>query len=66
MDNGIVGRRRLLQWIALGSLAVPAIALAGCASGGGTRPPNFRTGGGNRGGEKGGRGGGGFGGGGNR
>jgi hypothetical protein len=65
MDNGIVDRRRLLQWFALGSLAVPAVALAGCTSGGGTRPPNFRTGGGNRGGEKGG-GGGGIGGGGNR
>ena len=54
MDNGIVDRRRLLQWIALGSLSVPAGTLAGCVSGGGTRPPNFRTGGGNRGGEKGG------------
>jgi hypothetical protein len=62
MDKGIVDRRRLLQWIALGSLAVPAAALAGCASGGGTRPPDFRTGGGNRGGEKGGGGGGGPGG----
>jgi hypothetical protein len=54
MDKGIVDRRRLLHWLALGSLAAPAVALAGCASGGGTRPPNFRTGGGNRGGEKGG------------
>ena len=66
MDNGIVDRRRLLQWIALGSLSVPAIALAGCASGGGTRSPDFRTGGGNRGGEKGGGGGGGLGGAGSR
>lgn len=54
MDKEILERRRLLQWIALGALAVPAVALAGCASGGGSRPPNFRTGGGNRGGEKGG------------
>jgi hypothetical protein len=53
MDQEIVERRRLLRWIALGSLAVPAVALAGCASGG-ARQPNFRTGGGNRGGEKGG------------
>jgi hypothetical protein len=52
MDKGIVDRRRLLNWLALGSLAVPAMTLAACASGGGTRPPNFRTGGGNRGGEK--------------
>ena len=51
MDKGIVNRRRLLQWIALGSVAVPAIALAGCTQGGGGRPPR-RTGGGNRGGEK--------------
>jgi hypothetical protein len=61
MDNGIVDRRRLLQWFALGSLAVPAIALAGCAQGVTARPPR-RGGGGNRGGEKGGTGGGGFGG----
>jgi hypothetical protein len=54
MDKKIVDRRRLLQWMALGSLTGPAIAIAGCTSGGGTRPPNFRTGGGNRGGEKGG------------
>ncbi len=38
MDKGIVDRRRLLQWIALGSVAVPAIALAGCAQGGGGTP----------------------------
>ena len=59
MDNGIVDRRRLLHWFALGSLAVPVAVLAGCVSGGSTRPPNFRTGGGNRGGEKGGGNGGG-------
>ena len=59
MDHGIVDRRRLLQWIALGSLSLPAVTLAGCASAGGSaRPPNFRTGGGNRGGERGNGGGG--------
>ena len=61
MHNGIVDRRRLLQWLALGSLAVPTAALAGCAQGRAGRPPR-RGGGGNRGGEKGGTGGGGFGG----
>jgi hypothetical protein len=47
MDNRILERRRLLQLLALGSLAVPAVALAGCAAGSGrrTRPPQF--GGGN-------------------
>lgn len=65
MDNGIVDRRRLMQWIALGSLAAPAVALAGCASGG-ARPPRNRSGGGNRGGEKGGGGNGGPGGAGSR
>jgi hypothetical protein len=47
MDNRILERRRLLQLFVLGSLAVPAVALAGCASGSGrrTRPPQF--GGGN-------------------
>jgi hypothetical protein len=54
MDKGIVDRRRLLQWIALGSVAVPAIALAGCVQGGVARPPRRMSGGGNRGGEKGG------------
>jgi hypothetical protein len=52
MDQKFVERRRLLQWFALGSLAAPVAALAGCAARGGTRPPDFRTGGGNRGGEK--------------
>lgn len=66
MDRPISERRRVLTLLAFAALAVPAVALAGCASGGGTRPPNFRTGGGNRGGEKGGGSGGGFGGGGNR
>jgi hypothetical protein len=46
METRILERRRLLRLIALGSLAVPAMALAGCATGGGrTRPPRF--GGGN-------------------
>ena len=47
MDKVISERRRLLRFLALGSLAVPAIALAGCASGSGRRqrPPQF--GGGN-------------------
>ena len=58
MDRPISERRRLLALLSFAALAVPAMALAGCASGGGARPPNFRTGGGNRGGEKGGGGGG--------
>ena len=47
MDNRILERRRLLQLFVLGSLAVPAAALAGCATGSGrpTRPRHF--GGGN-------------------
>jgi hypothetical protein len=47
MGNRILERRRLLQLFMLGSLAVSAVALAGCASGSGrrTRPPQF--GGGN-------------------
>ena len=47
MDKVISERRRLLRFLALGSIAVPAIALAGCASGSGRRqrPPQF--GGGN-------------------
>jgi hypothetical protein len=61
MDRPMFERRRLLTLLTFAALAVPAVALAGCASGG-TRPPDFRTGGGNRGGEKGGGGGGGFGG----
>lgn len=65
MDRPISERRRILTLLTFAALVVPAVVLAGCATGGGTRPPNFRTGGGNRGGEKGGRGGG-FGGGGNR
>ncbi len=52
MDNRALERRRLLQLVVLGSLAAPAIALAGCATGGGrTRPPRF--GGGNSGGKSG-------------
>jgi hypothetical protein len=43
MDNHILERRRLLQLFMLGSLAAPAVALAGCATGSGrrTRPPQF-------------------------
>jgi hypothetical protein len=54
MDNQILERRRLLQMITLGSLAAPAVALAGCAGDPGSGPPQrrlFRKGGGNRGGE---------------
>jgi hypothetical protein len=57
MDNQILERRRLLQMITLGSIAAPAVALAGCASDPGSDTPQrrlFRQGGGNRGGEKGG------------
>jgi hypothetical protein len=47
MDKRILDRRRMLQLFMLGSLAVPAGALAGCATGSGrrARPPRF--GGGN-------------------
>ena len=48
MDSRILERRRVLRLFLLGSLTVPAVALAGCASGSGrrtTRPPQF--GGGN-------------------
>ena len=47
MDADILERRHLLRLLALGSLAAPAIVLAGCAGGSGrrTRPPRF--GGGN-------------------
>ena len=47
MDKDILERRRMLRLFALGAIAVPAITLAGCASGSGrrTRPPQF--GGGN-------------------
>lgn len=62
MDRPMSERRRILTLLTFAALAVPAAALAGCASGGGTRPPDFRTGGGNRGGEKGGGSGGGPGG----
>ncbi len=51
MENRILERRRLLQFLALSSVAVPALAIAGCATGGGRRqrPPQF---GGSGGGEK--------------
>ena len=47
MDSRILERRRLLRLLIFGSLAAPAVALAGCASGSGrrTHPPQF--GGGN-------------------
>lgn len=47
MDKRILERRRLLRLFMLGSLAVPAVVLAGCAAGSGRRaqPPQF--GGGN-------------------
>lgn len=48
MDAPILERRRLLRFLALGSVAVPAMIVAGCANGSGgrrTRPPQF--GGGN-------------------
>jgi hypothetical protein len=47
MENRILARRRLLRFLALGSIAMPAIAIAGCATEGGRRqrPPYF--GGGN-------------------
>ena len=52
MDRPMSERRRLLTLLTFAALAVPAVALAGCASGG-TQPPRSRSGGGNRGGEKG-------------
>ena len=53
MDKDILERRRLLQLLALGSVAVPTMAVAGCATGAGKgqRPPQF--GGGNSGGKSG-------------
>jgi hypothetical protein len=65
MNEQIVERRRLLQLFTLGSLALPAVVLAGCASGSAPTQPR-RYGGGNRGGEKSGGGNGGTAGGGNR
>lgn len=59
MNEQIVERRRLLQVLMLGSMALPAIALAGCAAEGGRQSrPSRRYGGGNNGGEKSGGGGG--------
>ena len=51
MDSRIFERRRLLQLLALGSLALPAAALAGCAQGSGrpSHPPRFYGGGSNSG-----------------
>ena len=48
MQSRILERRRLLRFLALGSVAVPAMIVAGCASGSGgrrKRPP--QSGGGN-------------------
>jgi len=61
MDQQPPARRRLLQLLVLGSIALPAVALAGCAQKPGASAPRpMRYGGGNRGGEK--SGGGGYGG----
>jgi hypothetical protein len=62
MDSRILERRRLLQLFILGSLAVPAVALAGCATGSGrrTRPPHFGGGSNDKSGNNGGSGGGGY------
>jgi hypothetical protein len=60
MNQQVIERRRLLRLFMLGSIAVPAVALAGCAQGTSGRParPPRRYGGGNNGGEKSGGGGG--------
>jgi hypothetical protein len=63
MTSRIFERRRLLQGLALAPLAMSSATLAACARGAGAqRPPNFRSGGGNRhddkGGSRGNRGGG--------
>jgi hypothetical protein len=59
MDQQPPARRRLLQLVMLGSIALPAIALAGCAQGtSSSTRPRRRGGGGNNGGEKSGGGGG--------
>jgi len=59
MDQPKFERRNLLQFLALGSLALPAAALAGCAQGSApTRPPRRMYGGGSNAGEKSGGGGG--------
>jgi len=50
MDRPMSERRRILILLTFAALAVPAVAVAGCASD--TRPPRSRSGGGNRGGEK--------------
>jgi hypothetical protein len=63
MDQPIPARRRLLQLFILGSIAVPAAALVGCAQSGSPTRPRRRGGGGNNGSEKSGGGGGGAGGG---
>jgi hypothetical protein len=57
MDKDILDRRRLLQWFVHGSLAVPAVLLAGCATGTRSTRPR-RVGGGGGGTDKSGNGGG--------
>lgn len=58
MDKPIPERRRLVQLLFLGSVALPVAALAGCVQGAGVRrPPSF--GGGSNAGDKSGGGGGG-------
>lgn len=57
MDDQIFERRRFLQVFALGSVALPAVALAGCATGSGPAPRRRLHGGGSSG-EKSGNGGG--------
>jgi hypothetical protein len=57
MDSRIFERRRLLQLFALGSLALPVAALAGCTRGSGpAHPPRFYGGGSNAGEKSGGEG----------
>jgi hypothetical protein len=49
MENSIIERRRFLRGLTLIPLAMPAAMIAGCATGAGAqRPPDFRSGGGNR------------------
>ena len=50
MGRDTFERRRLLQLLALGSLALPVVALAGCAQGSGpSHSPRFYGGGGDAG-----------------
>lgn len=61
MNQQVIERRGLLRLFMLGSVALPALALAGCAydsAGRTSRPPRRYGTGGNKGGEKSGGGGG--------